>query len=479
MRAQRLRDAGVFVSPLICLISTLTEKFVLQEDLLIHGDSAYDLLDRQDHAGVQTELLRSGDDERLFLCRMNVSRNARRQMRFGDQKVRWDAMLRVCPHLLLECPIDNLDQCPKVVLVQGHYLSFVPLCARNEPVFLATCTPVAMPETRECVVQGATNVFTTIHAMDMTFLHVDKKFKKKSGRNGLPTRPSGEFHLGFCRSELQSVSWYHLLHWDCMREAQSKHRLTRQQGSGPVLRSNRLQQCTIGKASRRRSAMRSGAQAQGARGARGVCGAPARGRWAPGAGWPGPWLPVAWQPRNPHRFAVEGGGAKEASRSHWKPAIHGVPRDWANTSKSLHTEVANDWISVANHVPLGKCLTRAESHPFEIEISKTGNKRKPPCFTHMYPRCSYCACAEPNCCIWRAYLQGPRMPVWPAARGTYSRYCTAHLARVRRRIAGGAGVARLGVLAPACPLSNVFNSPLPPPTHTHIHENIRAIFEID
>ena len=60
---------------------------MFQEDLLIHGDSAYDLLDRQDHAGVQTELLRSGDDERLFLCRMNVSRNARRQMRFGDQKV--------------------------------------------------------------------------------------------------------------------------------------------------------------------------------------------------------------------------------------------------------------------------------------------------------------------------------------------------------------------------------------------------------
>lgn len=28
------------------------------------------------------------DEVRLFLCRMNVSRNARRQMRFGDQKVR-------------------------------------------------------------------------------------------------------------------------------------------------------------------------------------------------------------------------------------------------------------------------------------------------------------------------------------------------------------------------------------------------------
>ncbi|KAJ9576883.1 hypothetical protein L9F63_006554, partial [Diploptera punctata] len=122
------------------------------EDLLIHGDSVYDIIDKQDHQAIQTELVRSatapGDEERIFLCRMNVSRNARRQMRFGDQKV---------------------------VLVQGHYLSFLPLCSRNEPVFLATCTPVAMPETRECVVQGATNVFTSIHSMDMKFMHIDKK----------------------------------------------------------------------------------------------------------------------------------------------------------------------------------------------------------------------------------------------------------------------------------------------------------------
>ncbi|XP_054273278.1 PAS domain-containing protein cky-1 [Macrosteles quadrilineatus] len=160
------------------------------EDLLIHGDSVYDMIDKQDHQAIQTELVRSaathGEDKRIFLCRMNVSRNARRQMRFGDQKV---------------------------VLVQGHYLSFLPLCSRNEPVFLATCTPVAMPETRECVVQGATNVFTSIHAMDMKFVHIDK---------------NGEFHLGFQRSELQGASWYQFLHWDCMREAQSKHRLITQ-----------------------------------------------------------------------------------------------------------------------------------------------------------------------------------------------------------------------------------------------------------
>ncbi|KAG8288223.1 Neuronal PAS [Homalodisca vitripennis] len=61
------------------------------EDLLIHGDSVYDMIDKQDHQAIQTELVRSanthGEDNRLFLCRMNVSRNARRQMRFGDQKI--------------------------------------------------------------------------------------------------------------------------------------------------------------------------------------------------------------------------------------------------------------------------------------------------------------------------------------------------------------------------------------------------------
>ncbi|XP_017486218.1 PREDICTED: uncharacterized protein LOC108374731, partial [Rhagoletis zephyria] len=183
------------------------------EDLLIHGDSVYDIIDKQDHAAIQAELNRNvppqpghsqhasaasaaaaaaaaisslEGEHRMFLCRMNVSRNARRQMRFGDQKV---------------------------VLVQGHYLSFLPLCSRNEPVFVATCTPIAMPETRECVVQGATNVFTTIHSMDMKIAHIDK---------------NGEFHLGYSKSDIHGVSWYNLLHSENLREAQSKHRLITQ-----------------------------------------------------------------------------------------------------------------------------------------------------------------------------------------------------------------------------------------------------------
>ena len=37
---------------------------------------------------------------------------------------------------------------------------------------------------------------------------------------------SAEFYLGYSRQELVDVSWYQLLHWDFMREAQSKHRLS-------------------------------------------------------------------------------------------------------------------------------------------------------------------------------------------------------------------------------------------------------------
>ncbi|XP_053203183.1 uncharacterized protein LOC128387918 isoform X2 [Panonychus citri] len=166
------------------------------EELLIHGDSVYDIIEKQDHTQIQSELMRSPNplanslitpDNRLFLCRMNISRNARRQMRFGDQKV---------------------------VLVQGHYVSYLPLCSRNEPVFLATCTPVAMPETRECVAQGSTTVFTSIHSMDMKFIHLDR---------------NGEYYLGYDKSTINSgLSWYDLVHWEHLREAQSKHRLITQ-----------------------------------------------------------------------------------------------------------------------------------------------------------------------------------------------------------------------------------------------------------
>ena len=138
--------------------------FFLQEDLLIHGDSIYDIVDKQDHPTLHVHLTDKDEQspsstsdnlpkstkskKQIFLCRINVSRNARRQMRFGDQKV---------------------------ILVKGHFYSDLPLCSRDEPVFVAWCSPLAMPENREIVVQGATNVFTTVHSLDMKIIEVDDK----------------------------------------------------------------------------------------------------------------------------------------------------------------------------------------------------------------------------------------------------------------------------------------------------------------
>lgn len=98
----------------------------LQEDLLIHGDSVYDIIDKQDHGSIQAELSRSvpqqttssgshhhnsslnatglDGEHRMFLCRMNVSRNARRQMRFGDQKVNTQQQLLQLGH---KTPLTN------------------------------------------------------------------------------------------------------------------------------------------------------------------------------------------------------------------------------------------------------------------------------------------------------------------------------------------------------------------------------------
>ena len=39
---------------------------------------------------------------------------------------------------------------------------------------------------------------------------------------------SGEFHLGYSRSDISGLSWYNLVHWENLREAQSKHRLITQ-----------------------------------------------------------------------------------------------------------------------------------------------------------------------------------------------------------------------------------------------------------
>lgn len=43
----------------------------------------------------------------------------------------------------------------------------------------------------------------------------------------MPYLRSGEFHLGYDKASLQGTSWYNLIHSENLREAQSKHRLSK------------------------------------------------------------------------------------------------------------------------------------------------------------------------------------------------------------------------------------------------------------
>ncbi|KAG8223903.1 hypothetical protein J437_LFUL001983 [Ladona fulva] len=172
----------------------LSFRLHFQEDLLIHGDSVYDIIDKQDHRGIQAELCGGGSgaggpgvgcggppmdkDQRLFLCRMNVSRNARRQMRFGDQKL------------------------PDIK-------------RRLALMFLTRKVPILKPSFRHTFSDFLVGISKLSLYLEVKILKDFFCF-------------SGEFHLGYPRCELQGASWYHLLHWESMREAQSKHRLITQ-----------------------------------------------------------------------------------------------------------------------------------------------------------------------------------------------------------------------------------------------------------
>ena len=199
------------------------------EDLLIHGDSIYDIIDKQDHPTVQAELLRgqeltspeelscSKPEDRIFLCRMNVSRNARRQMRFGDQKVFHpyseqttcsfrNANSNKTNHLdnpgdpsggpLLRDPAQRESQrarvrclvhscChagdPRVCRPGGspHFLQpLLQILQISYPYFFLRSYFFTIPMLSLCshvVLQGATNIFTSVHSMDLKISQIDSK----------------------------------------------------------------------------------------------------------------------------------------------------------------------------------------------------------------------------------------------------------------------------------------------------------------
>ena len=95
----------------------------------------------------------------------------------------------------------------QVIIVEGHFYGILPNVSRSEPVFVAWCTPVAMPETRECVVQVA----------DLTFCNPFFKSYKFPIHTSFYVPISPPFlcclcaHMWFCRARLiysrRSTPW--------------------------------------------------------------------------------------------------------------------------------------------------------------------------------------------------------------------------------------------------------------------------------
>uniref|UniRef100_A0A0N5AUF8 Neuronal PAS domain-containing protein 4 n=1 Tax=Syphacia muris TaxID=451379 RepID=A0A0N5AUF8_9BILA len=186
------------------------------EEIMCQGDSVYDLVDSRDHLTVQNELM-SGPpsvsvpnafpEEKVFICRMNLSRTAKRQLQYH-----------------------------KFILIEGRYLhpaeyyqAYMSVSSPStfiQPIFAAYCQPLINPENAEVLSSGNTSIFRSVHLMDMKFLYLDD---------------IGAFHLGYQSEDLEGKSWYKLLHPSHLDEVAYKHRLLCQEKEGSVICLLRLQ----------------------------------------------------------------------------------------------------------------------------------------------------------------------------------------------------------------------------------------------
>uniref|UniRef100_A0A7E4VJM6 Neuronal PAS domain-containing protein 4 n=1 Tax=Panagrellus redivivus TaxID=6233 RepID=A0A7E4VJM6_PANRE len=187
------------------------------EEIMCQGDSIYDLVDSRDHAAVQAEFCSgppsatSGTfpDDRVFICRMNLSRTAKRHIQYY-----------------------------KFILVEGRYLhpieyyqalNAVPnlnSTAPIQPIFAAFCRPLINPENAETLATGNTAIFRSVHSMDFKFAQLDD---------------IGSYYLGFTPTDVEGVSLYKMLHPMSVDVAASKHRILCQQKEGSAIALLRLQ----------------------------------------------------------------------------------------------------------------------------------------------------------------------------------------------------------------------------------------------
>ena len=116
----------------------------------------------------------TANEKRIFLCRMNVSRNARRQMRFGDQKV--CCQLVLVQYFDLHSALPNLNHYVKVFKVCTMLLKQKICCQRTKASKYAKKCSLSI----QFVDSGRNRLYVVDVQMGGTSRYVDSLQEKKS-----------------------------------------------------------------------------------------------------------------------------------------------------------------------------------------------------------------------------------------------------------------------------------------------------------
>ncbi|KAG9475272.1 hypothetical protein GDO78_003623, partial [Eleutherodactylus coqui] len=150
-------------------------------DLVAQGDSIYDIIDPSDHFVMRNQLSlpSSLNSERMFRCRFNTSKTARRQSA-GN----------------------------KLVLIRGRFQQAPPgTYWSSNPVFTAFCIPLD-PKPRVTHNHFLVDFFESRHAKDLSVMEVSE---------------SSFLHLGFEKNDLVCKSWYSLIHPEDLTQMSTQH----------------------------------------------------------------------------------------------------------------------------------------------------------------------------------------------------------------------------------------------------------------
>ncbi|KAI6199939.1 hypothetical protein M3Y96_00680400 [Aphelenchoides besseyi] len=208
-------NASEYLGFSVVCLSQLISYSVLKEEIMCQGDAIYDLIDVRDHQTVQS-VMNSGpssafdtsiDGDRAFVCRMNLSRTAKRQV-----------------------------QHYKLIVVEGRYIhpleyyktvnSIATVQPPIQPIFAAFCTPLLTLDNVETISQGNTETFTSVHTMDMHFVDIDE---------------IGTERLGFSVDQIQQLNWYDLIHPDQLPAFAERHHLLCREREGSIVSLTRLE----------------------------------------------------------------------------------------------------------------------------------------------------------------------------------------------------------------------------------------------